>query len=189
MFWRCLKYALCALLITVPVACVDDDESPYARFGAFFRFQPVTAAPSTLLPALGNPGEWCTITITGSTYQFKSATGKTDSYPVTSIEQYGAPIWIGGLIVGTPTVPEIGATGFAPVCYDIVCPTCFEEGGIKRAVSITDPTLGRATCTRCRRVYDMQMGGIVIEGASTPKDPRLYRYRCHNDNDTFVVQN
>lgn len=184
-----------ATLLTLSVgtaltaACVDDDESPFARFAAFFRFAPVTSAPKTLMPALSSPGEWCTVTTSGMSYAFRSATGMTDTFPIVLTPHSGAALWIGGLIVGTPTVPEIGSTAFAPVCYDIVCPACYEESGITRGVSITDPALGRATCTRCHTVYDLHNSGVVVEGATRPKAPRLYRYRCTYTNDTFVVQN
>ena len=170
-------------------ACVDDSETPYARHPAFFRFSPVTAAPKTLMPALANPGEWCSVVRTGSVYQFVSTTqGMTDTYPQTSLEQYGQTLWLSGLIVGTPTVPEMGADGFYPVAFDLVCPNCYEEGGITRALTIVSPIPGRAKCSRCGTLYDLDNGGIVLEG-SAARHSRLYRYRCHYQNNTFVVQN
>lgn len=175
-----------ALLLT---SCVEDDESPYARRPAFFHFSPVTAAPKTLLPALGNPGEWCTVTLSPTHYVFTTPRGLKDTYPLTQLDQYGQPTWVSGLIVGTPVVPEMGASGFAPVAFDLACPSCFEEGGITRAVAITSTTLGRAQCSRCNRTYDLHNGGIVCDGARTPHDPRLYRYRCTYNNDAFVVHN
>ena len=190
--WTVLSATLAALIVgtlALLFSCVDDDESPFARRPAFFRFSPVTAAPKTLLPALSSPGEWCTITLSTTSYNFRSATGKTDTYPQTQLDAYGRPTWVSGLIVGTPTVPELGFSDFAPVCYDAVCPYCFEDGGITRQVVFTDVALGRVGCTRCRRTYDINNGGIVIEGASSPRDPRLYRYRCIYSNDAFVVQN
>lgn len=177
------------VILSLLFSCVDDDESPFARRPAFFRFSPVTAAPKTLFPALGSPGEWCTVTLTNTHYVLKTPGGMTDSYPLTQLDEYRRATWICGLIVGTPTVPDLGAYDFAPVAYDLACPSCFEGGGITRAVSITSTTLGRASCSRCHRTYDINNGGIVVEGASSPHDPRLYRYRCNYANDTFVVQN
>lgn len=190
--WTVLSATLAALVVgtlALLFSCVDDDESPFARRPAFFRFSPVTAAPKTLLPALSSPGEWCTITLSTTSYVFRSATGMTDTYPQTQLDAYGRPTWVSGLIVGTPTVPELGYSDFAPVCYDAACPSCFEEDGITRQVVFTDLALGRVGCTRCRRTYDVNNGGIVIEGATSPRDPRLYRYRCIYSNDAFVVQN
>ena len=189
MFSRCLKRSLLTLTVTTLTACVADNESPYARFAAFFRFTPVTAAPSSLLPALTSPGEWCYVSIQGTSYQFKSSTGKVDTYPKTALAQYGTTLWIGGLLVGTPTVPEIGATAPAPICYDIVCPNCFEEDGIQRSVTVSSASIGRATCSRCHRTYDLLNSGVVVEGATSARDSRLYRYLCHYVNNTFVVQN
>lgn len=177
------------VILSMLTSCIDDEETPFARRPAFFRFSPVTAAPKTLLPALSSPGEWCSITLSTTSYVFRSATGMTDTYPQTQLDAYGRPTWVNGLIVGTPTVPELGYSDFAPVCYDAACPSCFEEDGITRQVVFTDLALGRVSCTRCHHVYDINNGGIVIEGASSPRDPRLYRYRCIYSNDAFVVQN
>lgn len=176
-------------ILSLLFSCVEDDESPYARRPAFFRFSPVTAAPKTLLPALGNPGEWCTVTLSPTHYVFTTPRGLKDTYPLTQLDQYGQPTWVSGLIVGTPVVPEMGASEFAPVAFDLACPSCFEEGGITRAVAITSTTLGRAQCSRCSRTYDLHNGGIVCDGARTAHDPRLYRYRCSYSNDAFVVHN
>lgn len=172
-------------------SCAGDDTSPWAQFGAFFQFRPVTAAPKTLLPALGNPGEWCYVTIEGQLYTFKSATtGRTDTYPKTQLSQYGTTVWIAGLLVGTPTVPEIGGTTLAPMAFDLACPACHTLDGVRRSVSMTNAALGRATCSRCHRVYDLHAGGIVVDGAAKDEpNPRLYRYRCSYANDAFVVHN
>lgn len=169
------------------VGC-GDVESVFSPIGAFFRFKPVTAAPKTLLPALGNPGEWCTVTVRGNYYEFRSVHGRTDTYPITALEQYGSHVWISGLVVGTPSVPDINSGAFVPVCYDLVCPNCY-EGGISRGVVISDAALGRVTCTRCHRVYDLEKSGIVVDGAISPADHKLFRYRCSYNNDAFVVQN
>lgn len=188
MFWRCLKWALVPFAAAVLTACVGDDESPYARRPAFFRFSPVTSAPHTLLPALGNPGEWCTVTIKGSVYDFRSVTtGKVDTPPLTALDNYGSPTWCGGLIIGTPLLPDMDGR-FLPVAYDIVCPNCFEEGGITRALGVEANGTATARCSRCGTRYDLDNGGLVID-----TDPaaalRLFRYRCFYDNNVFVVQN
>lgn len=182
---------LLALTLILTTGCVSDEASPWAQFGAFFQFRPVTAAPKTLLPALGNPGEWCYVTMDGQSYQFRHATtGHTDSYPKTQITQYGTTVWVAGLIVGTPTMAEIGATTPAPMAYDLACPACHTTDGVRRSVTISNAALGRASCTRCHRTYDLQAGGIVIDGAQTGEpNPRLYRYHCTYANDTFVVRN
>lgn len=169
-------------------ACMPDQETPFAQRPAFFRFTPVTAAPKTLLPALGNVGEWCTITKNTNAYHFESlTTHHVDDYPLTQLDAYGTPTWIAGLIVGTPFSPDMNGN-FAPLVYDLVCPNCFEDGGIKRPISITTVTPASAVCTRCNTSYDLDNGGIVSESPE-PHPKRLYRYRCHYDNNTFVVQN
>lgn len=175
-------------MAAILTACVGDDESPFARRPAFFRFSPVTAAPKTLLPALGgNPGEWCTITKQTGVYRFESLTTHlVDTYPLTQLDAYGTPTWVAGLIVGTPSMPDMSGA-FAPTVYDLVCPNCFEDG-ITRPVSITGVIPARAQCSRCRTTFDLDNGGIVIDShADLPR--RLFRYRCRYDNNTFVVQN
>lgn len=205
MFSLCLKtryarilttsVASLAALLLLP-SCIDEEETPYAQRPAFFHFQPVTAAPKTLLPALNSPGEWCTITRTATQYVFTSATtasaqngGKpfTDTYPLTQLDQYGSPTWVNGLIVGTPAIPEIGTSVCMPVVFDLACPACFDDGGIRRNLSIS--TESRASCSRCHRSYDLQNGGIIYSGATSPNEPRLYRYHCTYSNDAFVVRN
>lgn len=169
------------------MACVPDQETPFAQRPAFFRFSPVTAAPKTLLPALNGVGEWCTITKQPNAYRFVSLTTHLeDTYPLTQLDAYGTPTWVSGLIVGTPTSPDMNGF-FGPVVYDLVCPNCFEEG-ITRPISVSDVSLARALCSRCHTSYDLNNGGIVIESPET-QPRRLFRYRCRYDNDVFVVQN
>lgn len=205
MFSPCLNTRY-ARLLTASVAsfvvfltttsCIDEVETPYAQRPAFFRFSPVTAAPKTLLPALNNPGEWCTVTRNATHYVFTSATASsaqnggqhfTDTYPLTQLDQYGSVVWVSGLIVGTPAIPELGTNGFAPAVFDLACPSCFETGAIMRNLTISLDS--HATCSRCHRSYDLQNGGIIVSGASAPYEPRLFRYHCTYSNDSFVVRN
>lgn len=188
MFSQCLKWALLPLAAAVLTACVSDDDSPYARRPAFFRFSPVTAAPSSLYPALGNVGEWCIITKQANAYRFESlTTHRVDTYPLTQLDAYGTPTWVSGLIVGTPSSPDMSGL-FLPTVYDLVCPNCFEDDGITRPVSVTEVIPARAECSRCHTTYDLDNGGIVIDSPE-PQPRRLFRYRCRYDNNTFVVQN
>lgn len=177
-----------ALAGAVFCSCISEADNPYAPRPAFFRFSPVTAAPHSLLPALTNPGEWCTVTKSTGNYTFHSlTTGKTDTYPLTAIDNYGSPTWVSGLIVGTPLSPDMDGR-FLPMVFDLVCPACFEEGGITRAVGIESVVPTRARCSRCNTLYDLDNGGIVINASDAPSR-RLYRYRCAYDNNTLVVSN
>lgn len=175
------------LAAAILTACVDDDESPYARRPAFFRFSPVTAAPKTLLPSLSGIGEWCTITKQTNAYRFESlTTHHVDTYPLTQLDAYGTPTWVAGLIVGTPAAPDMNGL-FPPTTYDLVCPNCFEDG-ITRPVTVTSVIPARAACSRCHTNYDLDNGGIVID-SQIEHPQRLFRYRCRYDNNVFVVQN
>lgn len=176
--------------------CNDEVTSYYAQLPAYFRFQPVTAAPKTLLPALNSPGEWCIITRTPTHYILTSATARsaknggqplTDNFPLSQLDQYGSISWVAGLIVGTPFTPEIGTNVCLPIVFDLACPSCFNSGGIKRSLTISSDY--RANCTRCHRSYDLQNGGNIVSGGTSSVEPMLYRYRYEYSNDTFVVHN
>lgn len=172
------------------ISCVPEREQAYAPFAAFFQYSPVTSAPSTLLPALNGPSEWCTVTLANNGYTFGSTTtGKTDHGTRTAADNYRPLQWVAGLIVGIPASPDMNGQ-MLPVAFDLACPSCYEEDGIKRGVSVSNATLGRFTCTRCHRIYSLPDGGIVIDGAQSKDDPRLYRYRhCDYNNNTLVVSN
>lgn len=172
-------------------SCDGDADNIYSSRRAFFRFSPVTAAPKTLFPALNSPGEWCSVSVNGTYYNFSSANGQKDTYPISAADQYYAREWVSGLLVGTPSVPSISTNGFEVVCYDLVCPNCMEVDAVTRAVKFSGSSHHECvTCTRCGRVYNLQNQAVVSDGAVEGESNRpLFRYRCSYSNDVFVVQN
>lgn len=162
-----LPVALLALLLS---AC-SDAEDLYANMRAFWRFDAVTAA-HPLYTALNSPGMFCKVTIKNSTFYFEDADGIQASYPTLSSEAYGKTNWVAGLLVGTPSVPDLNGS-MQLVAYDLVCASCYEETSVQRSLKFTDTNHEQAVCNTCKRIYDLANGGKIIEGN---KGKKLYRY-------------
>lgn len=171
MISRSLLCSLAAVLLAVGLSgCADDTDDFYSNYRAFFRYNYVLTTPP-LLTAVGNPGMFCAINFPNGNYHFVSSDGKnTYDYRPTAMDQYGKPECVAGFIVGMPNIPDFSGQ-FAPVAYDLVCPECFTSTSIQRSLSIAQN--GWATCSRCNRSYDLNNGGIVVQGEAGRK---LLRY-------------
>lgn len=160
------------IMILSLVSCSGDIDHEFAQHRAFFRYQYVyTAQP--LYAALNNPGMWCSITFPNGNYRFTLLDGSTYEVPPTALDSYTPPECISGFIVGTPNLPDFSGR-FDIRAYDKVCPTCYEEAAIQRALTLTHE--GRAECSRCHCVYDLNNDGLLIEGGPGEK---LFRYRIN----------
>ncbi len=85
---------------------------------------------------------------------------------------------LGGLIIGTPS-----ATGDGNIwVYDWACPACETA---RYRLEIAHDGTGRATCPKCSNVYDLNSGGIPIEGKSRP----LWKYNYFISGTTIVIRN
>ncbi len=158
------------LLTLLLCACADEAESYYANVRAFFRFGNVITTPQ-LLTAVSNPGQFCTITFAGGYYHFTGPDGSSTPYAATAVDNYGHPEYISGFIVGTPAVPDLSGN-FTLSAFDLVCPNCYTENALQRALSFSGTTA--MYCNRCRRTYDLNNGGIVSGGDG---GRALFRYR------------
>lgn len=177
------------LICMICVACTGEVARPYASYRAFLRFAPVSAAP-LLRSALNSPGEWCMVTYDEKTYRITGPSGHTNTYPRTARDAYGKPTSIAGFIVGTPSLPDTHGVTYV-AAFDVACPVCYETDNVERSLTWTT-TAEQLHCTRCKRTYNLNNGGIIVEA---PEDGRknksLYRYRATYlpTNDTFVIQN
>ena len=154
------------------VSCSGDIDHEFAQHRAFFRYQYVyTAQP--LYAALNNPGMWCSITFPNGYYRFTLLDGSTFEVPPTALDSYTPPECISGFIVGMPNLPDFSGR-FDIRAYDKVCSTCYEEAAIQRNLTLTPE--GKAVCGRCHCVYDLNNGGLLIEGGPGEK---LFRYRIN----------
>ncbi len=182
-------HALCVLCVLLCPACAllfsgcgDDGTDSYAPTPAFMRVQPVTAL-APLRTALTSPGYFCALTYSKPYYHAKGTDGTSAQLNGTALEGYGAPVYICGIIVGTPSLPNT-AGSFYTIAYDQACPNCYEEL-INKALTFPEQT--KAHCERCKRSYDLNTSGIVIEGGAGKP---LLRYGVQYDatNDVVVVR-
>ena len=106
-------------------------------------------------------------------FQFTSNQGQTTESIFNAIDQRRT-ILLGmneGLIVGYTTWNDL--TFYA---YDRECPNCFNPDAIPvRSKALQMSSTGIATCSSCHRKYDMNSGGIIVEG---DKGDKLVRYRA-----------
>ncbi len=175
-------YALFVACVLLFAGCGDDIGDSYANIPAFMRVQPVTAL-APLRTALNNPGYFCAMTYSKPYYQAKGTDGTSAQINGTAMENYGKPLYICGIIVGMPSLPDMSGN-FYLVAYDQACPNCYKDLINK---TLRFPSQTAAHCDRCRRTYDLNTSGIVIEGE---KGDPLFRYRVQYSplNDIMVVQ-
>ncbi len=151
-------------------------------FPAYFVFRGTNTVPQ-LNAAMGGLGEFCTIQDQGSTVLFSNLRGST---PVnkTAVEGYmGFRLGrAGGFIVGQPTLMS-DTPGI--VCYDLVCPNCYDES-INRFLQLS--ASGIAECQRCRRTYNLNNLGIMEKGEPGTRN-RLFRYNCSHHSYTLTINN
>ncbi len=163
-------------------ACADDIDDRYANIPVFMRVQPVTAL-TPLFTAANNPGFFCALEYDKPYYIARGTHGAQAQMNGTALEGYGKPLYISGIVTGTPSLPDMHGE-FYLVAYDQVCPNCYLEFFDKK---LRFPTQTTAFCDRCRRTYDLNTDGIVINGeAGKP----LLRYRVQYDrmSDVLIVR-
>ena len=167
--------------LSVLTSC-EKAERLYDTYPAYFVVQNTNTVPQ-LNTAMNAMGEFCTITQNGSQYIFANLGGST---PVnkTALNAYrnfrmGRS---GGFITGLPTY--IADASPRVVCYDIVCPNCYEQTAIAPHLRLIPGQ--RAQCGSCQRTYDLNNLGMMMTG-----DPgrSLYRYNVSYTPYTLVISN
>ena len=182
---KTLHTSVALLILLYMVSCSSDIDGIYARWRAFLRVSPVTAAPQ-LHTAANNPGMFCRVTFTPTHYVFSDADGKSSTIARTALESYGGePEAISGFIIGTPVIPNQNGN-FELVAYDLACPACYLPDYITRSLTFTGHT--QVSCTRCLRDYNLNNGGIA---SNINPATRLFRYRVSYspEQNVLVVQN
>ena len=168
---------LIIMLVAASILVGCSEESPFSGYHAHFVFDG-TIHPYNQARSFGqyicvrrgsNIGE----------YRLTDAMGKTtvERIPEIYLQQGVFYYGLGGLIIGTPSAYGEGGL----IVYDWACPNCELE---KYRVEI-DYVLGYASCSRCGVKFDLNSGGIAIEGKSSP----LMRYRVIDNGSTVIVQN
>ena len=170
------------LLLLFLLSC-SEAETRYSRLPARFVFQNTNTVPQ-LNAALGNPGEFCTIEQRGNNYVFTSLTGATQTNRTALSNYQSTYLGLSGLIVGLPVIPEPGDDVQHVVCFDLACPNCYDTYSITKSLRLQEG--GKATCTSCQRIYDLNTQGIVTDGETGQS---LFRYRVTYVPYTLQVNN
>lgn len=159
------------LLLTVFSACAD---SEYSNYRCHLVINNNIIKDNTLASAMNenSTGVFCRISLDGTRqYKFESNQGGTPTYgTLTAIDQ-NAKWAIGvynGIIVGFSNIDHTF------MAYDNQCRNCYESSGLTR-YALTMNTNGTATCKNCRRIYDMNNNGNIINGDN---GKGLIRYRA-----------
>lgn len=168
-------------LVLLLLSC-SEAERLNDSFPAYFVFRGTNTVPQ-LNAAMGGLGEFCTIQDQGATILFSNPGGST-AVNKTAVEGYmGFRLGrAGGLIVGQPTLM---ADTPGIVCYDLVCPNCYDEN-INRHLQLA--ASGMAECRRCQRTYNLNNLGIMEKGEPGTRN-RLFRYNCSHHSYTLTINN
>lgn len=171
-------------------ACTGDEvQSKYASYTAHFSFSPVAACPS-LQRACTGLGEFCMVDRPIDQQQRIRVRDNHGSEPdyinPTAMQGYTSVVLgLGGaLIIGLPSIAELGRDVPEVICYDGVCPNCYTTDHITKQLVLNE---GFAKCNKCERTYDLNNQGIVTseQGGHT-----LYRYAVgYNGTGVYVSNN
>lgn len=159
---------------TLFTAC--DDESQYSFYRVNFLFD------KSISPYyhVNSYGQFICVRggATGGQYKLTDPMGNTQTIAVPEIHIQMNPFHygLGGLIIGTPMNCDGNIWA-----YDWACPTCDNQ---RYRVEI-DYTIGHAKCPNCATVFDLNSGGIAIEGKSRP----LWHYRVYINEPNVIIQN
>lgn len=167
--------------LLLPASC-EKAEPLYDSFPAYFVVQATNTVPQ-LNTAMNAMGEFCTITDDGSHYVFAAPGGSTPvNKTAMGIYRNFRMGRSGGFITGLPTY--IADASPRVVCYDIVCPNCYEQTSIAPHLRLT--TGSRAQCGACQRTYDLNNLGMMTAGEPGRS---LYRYHASYTPYTLVISN
>ena len=164
--------AMCILLS----AC-SKDSFDYSSMHAYLVFDNSTHQDATLQSALNpmSPGVFCRISegVDGGTTYFylESNQGLASRQRLTAIEQRQRRIM--GIYNKTGLIVGYGNLSSPAVLYvyDSQCPNCYNETNMA-AYKLAIDQRGMATCSRCKRQYDMNNNGLCANGK------KLIKYRA-----------
>lgn len=167
---------LLALLLTTN-SC--DDVSSNSGYPVYFHCD-ATSYPHNIVQGYG---QYITVTrsMNGLAYKVRYHEGRAEKEMTINLSamqtQSGAFHYgLGGLIIGTPSAFDGNKWAF-----DLACPKCDSRN---RKLTVEQPS-GHAHCTECGCKYDLNSGGIPIEGNSRP----LWRYRVAENGPNIIIMN
>lgn len=163
-------------------ACSAENE--FSTWPCRFAYDNSINLDATLATAMdaNSRGVFCQITESsrgGVKYlSFVNNQGEQSQRPETALEQQ-ANFVLGlnnGIIVGYQTLVTEGfGAGFA--AYDVQCPNCVRSTGndVNPNYRIVMSQTGIATCSKCGKKYDLNYGGIILNGEKGDKGLEKYR--------------
>lgn len=167
--------------------CKEDTDFTYCNKRAYFLYERDRVFQTPVLRnACESMEQFCTITTDGKQFIFTPVTGAPNRTDILQEDRYrGFLLGIGGgLIVGKPSLIEMGRDDAYVVCFDRSCRNCYEDFGITKPLTLQEPSL--AYCRSCERTYDLNNQGIVSKGEPGRS---LFRYRVSYANNSLVVNN
>jgi len=163
-------------------SCSDNVENYYSNYRASFQYSPV-ASVAPLYTSLNNMGEYCMIWRNSDNFYFEGQDEKIVTKTKTAETIYNNWVCLKGFIVGVTNIPEIGNDLASLVAYDLACPYCYEKDLI--ISSLQYDGYGFVKCTRCGRRYNLNNGGIVVNGIG----PKLIRYKISTNGVQLNIYN
>lgn len=159
--------AFIAVAVTF-AACGDD---MYGRYACRFVFNTKTHAHSAALTsAVGSKGIFCRVSKTtkgGAQYfHFATGAGLADDVIFTAEDQrttvlLGSNTYSGSLIFGYSNLDD-PAQFYG---FDGECPNCFDPNTLPiKSYPLSIDNNGLATCSTCKRKYNLNTGGNVVNG-------------------------
>lgn len=171
-----MKIIKLLLILTTALFVACDDESQYSIYKVNFVFD------KSIYPYIqtSSYGQFICVKRGASTGQYKvtDAMGNTQTVNLSEMQMQTNPFYygLGGLIIGIPMNCDNNIWA-----YDWACPTCESR---RYRVEI-DYTIGHAKCPNCATIFDLNSGGIAIEGKSRP----LWHYRVYDNFPNVIIQN
>lgn len=168
-------------IVALALLCSCDAEYEYSDYHCNLRIDNSVHQDATLATAMNalSPGVFCTIRYEatgGGRYVFENNQG-LDSYKNFNAidQQSGNNLRVGmnqALVVGYGNLSS-PAVFYA---YDMECPNCYNPDALPvKSYRLSISNSGIATCSSCKRTYNLNTGGNLASGdAGTP----LTRYRA-----------
>lgn len=181
-------YYIFAFFVLLLYSCTEDGlvSSKYSKYMARFSYdQVITNEPLRVALTSGGTNIFCSLypKLDGS-WEAKTPSLEPYLMPMLDRDRYKTPICIKGFIVGQSNSPDMTTGELEIMCFDLVCPTCYDKTGISRSLEVND--MGKATCSRCKLTYDLNTGLCEGNGKILERYQAVYFPQGQGE---FVVRN
>ena len=175
-----MKHKILAIIATMLFATACSDEESSGGYPVYFKCSdeyPVTISHSF--------GQFIQIERDGASaykltyYEGNVRREKSVQRTAAEIREHVPRYGLGGLIVGTPSAYDGNRWAF-----DLACPKC--ELASRKLTLDLDGGFAHAYCKKCASKFDLNSGGIPIEGDSKRA---MFRYKVYQDGTFMVIIN